>query len=93
MKVKIIGLFLFVIIAQASFAQQTNNTLEQQEVINLSRQKWQWMADKNVDSLNLLFNDKSMFVHMGGSWGKTQELSTIKSGGIWYKKAECIQFL
>ena len=29
-----------------------------------------------------------MFVHMGGSWGKTQELSTIKSGGIWYKKAE-----
>lgn len=88
MKVKTIGLFLFVIIAQASFAQQTNNTPEQQEVINLSRQKWQWMADKNVDSLNLLFNDKSMFVHMGGSWGKTQELSTIKSGGIWYKKAE-----
>jgi hypothetical protein len=24
---------------------------------------------------------------MGGSWGKTQELATIKSGGIWYKKA------
>ena len=22
------------------------------------------------------------------SWGKTQELTTIKSGGIWYKKAE-----
>ena len=29
-----------------------------------------------------------MFIHMGGSWGKTQELTTIKSGGIWYKKAE-----
>jgi len=25
---------------------------------------------------------------MGGSWGKTRELATIKSGGIWYKKAE-----
>ena len=25
---------------------------------------------------------------MGGSWGKTQELATIKNGGIWYKKAE-----
>jgi hypothetical protein len=35
-----------------------------------------------------LFDDKSMFVHMGGSWGKPQELATIKSGGIWYKKAE-----
>ena len=46
------------------------------------------MADKNVDSLNVLFDDKAMFIHMGGSWGKTQELATIKSGGIWYKQAE-----
>jgi hypothetical protein len=36
----------------------------------------------------VLFDDKSMFVHMGGSWGKTQEINTIKGGGIWYKKAE-----
>ena len=97
MKAKIIGLFLLIMSVQSSFAQQpptetiktaTNNTPEQQEVINISKQKWQWMADKNVDSLTKLFDDKSMFVHMGGSWGKTQELSTIKSGGIWYKKAE-----
>ena len=46
------------------------------------------MSDKNVDSLNALFDDKCMFVHMGGSWGKTQELNTIKGGMIWYKKAE-----
>ena len=31
--------------------------------------------------------DKAMFTHMGGTWGKTQELATIKGGGIWYKKA------
>ncbi|GAB2833574.1 DUF4440 domain-containing protein [Ferruginibacter profundus] len=61
---------------------------EEQEIKELSKQKWNWMADKNVDSLNVLFDEKSMFVHMGGSWGKTQELATIKSGGIWYKKAE-----
>jgi hypothetical protein len=66
----------------------TNYTPEQQEVIKLSKQKWQWMADKNVDSLNVLFDEKAMFIHMGGTWGKTQELATIKSGGIWYKKAE-----
>jgi hypothetical protein len=66
----------------------TNNSPEQQQIINLSRQKWDWMADKNVDSLNVLFHDKSMFIHMGGSWGKGQELATIKSGGIWYKKAD-----
>ncbi len=61
---------------------------EQQQVTNLSKQKWQWMADKNTDSLNLLFDEKSMFVHMGGSWGKAQELKVIKEGTIWYKKAE-----
>ncbi|HMU46192.1 MAG TPA: nuclear transport factor 2 family protein [Chitinophagaceae bacterium] len=63
---------------------QTN----EQQITNLSKQKWQWMAEKNVDSLATLFHEKSMFVHMGGSWGKTQEIKVIKEGSIWYKKAE-----
>jgi hypothetical protein len=45
------------------------------------------MAAKKVESLETLFDDRAMFTHMGGTWGKTQELATIKSGGIWYKKA------
>lgn len=68
-------------------AQQSNSATEKQ-MINLSKQKWQWMADKNADRLAHLFHDKSMFVHMGGSWGKTQELKVIKDGTIWYKTAE-----
>ena len=46
------------------------------------------MADKNVDTLANLFHEKAEFVHMGGSWGKDQELNIIKSGGIWYKQAD-----
>lgn len=46
------------------------------------------MSDKQVDTLNGLFDENCVFVHMGGSWGKTQELNTIKNGFIWYKKAE-----
>jgi hypothetical protein len=95
MKVKMFGLFLVIMSVQSSYAQPTetiksaaSNTPEQQEIINLSKRKWNWMADKNVDSLNVLFDEKSMFIHMGGSWGKSQEIATIKSGGIWYKKAE-----
>jgi quercetin dioxygenase-like cupin family protein len=65
-----------------------NSANAEQEIINLSKNKWQWMADKNVDSLKVLFDDKSMFIHMGGSWGKDREIDVIKSGGIWYKKAE-----
>lgn len=96
MKVTIPALF-FLTIGQSLFAQQpptqtiktiTNNTPEQQQIINLSKKKWNWMADKNIDSLNVLFDEKSMFVHMGGSWGKGQELNVIKAGTIWYKQAE-----
>jgi len=63
------------------------HTSTEQEIIDLSKAKWDWMADKKVDSLATLFDDRAMFTHMGGTWGKTQELATIKSGGIWYKKA------
>ena len=64
-----------------------NANLEQ-EVINLSKEKWRWMAECEVDILDALFHEKAMFVHMGGSWGKEQELDIIKSGGIHYKQAE-----
>jgi len=60
---------------------------DEQDVLALSRRKWSWMADKKVDSLDALFDAKAMFVHMGGSWGKSNELEVIKSGNIWYKKA------
>ena len=64
------------------------NTNLEQDVINLSKEKWGWMAERNVDTLDALFHEKSVFVHMGGSWGKEQELEIIKSGGIHYKKAD-----
>lgn len=74
--------------AKLPFSPATSHTKEEQEILDLSTSKWKWMADKNVDALMDLFTEKCVFVHMGGSWGKEQELSTIKSGGIWYKKAE-----
>lgn len=45
------------------------------------------MADKNIDKLASLFDDKSKFVHMSGTWKKDEELEIIKTGSIWYKKA------
>lgn len=85
MKKSILGLLILILFANKSFAQ---NATAEQEVIQLSKQKWEWMADKNVDKLSPLFDDKSVFVHMGGSWGKIQEINVIKSGGIHYKKAD-----
>ena len=91
----LLPLFLFLAGVQLSSAQPGPDTSSkrtytnaEQELINLSKKKWLWMADKTVDSLSLLFDDKSMFVHMGGSWGKTQEINIIKAGTIHYKKAD-----
>lgn len=64
------------------------NVRSEQEIINLSSEKWRWMSERNVDALDALFHEKSVFVHMGGSWGKEQELEIIKSGGIHYKQAD-----
>src|SRR6476659_2690763 len=85
MKKIIIALSLIFMSAQLSFAQ---NAGVEQEVLNLSKEKWQWMADKNVDKLAVLFHDKSKFVHMSGTWKKDEELDIIKTGSIWYKKAD-----
>lgn len=85
MKATIIGLFLIVISAQWSWGQ---SSATEQEIINLSKEKWQWLSDKKVDTLNALFHEKAVFVHMGGSMTKEQELGVIKSGGIHYKQAD-----
>jgi hypothetical protein len=94
MKKVILGIFLCIVGVQLVHAQAklptsmpTSTTKEEQEILALSKTKWTWMADKNVESLNELFAENCVFVHMGGSWGKTQELNTIKGGMIWYKKA------
>lgn len=63
-------------------------TQDEQAVLDLSKSKWAWMADKDIAKLDALFAEKSMFVHMSGKWGKAHELEVIKSGRIWYKKAE-----
>ena len=60
----------------------------EQEVIDLSKEKWRWMSERNMGTLDALFHEKSVFVHMGGSWGKEREMEIIKSGGIHYKKAD-----
>jgi hypothetical protein len=60
----------------------------EQEIIDLSEEKWRWMSERKIDSLDALFHEKAVFVHMGGNMTKEHELDVIKSGGIHYKKAD-----
>ncbi len=66
----------------------TSMTKADAEVIALSKDKWRLMSERNVDSLAALFHDEAVFVHMGGTMSKSQELDVIKGGGIHYKSVD-----
>ena len=85
LRMPMLGLALVLFSATGSIAQSSKT---EQEILQLSKDKWQWMADKAVDKLGPLFHDESKFVHMSGTWKKAEELDIIKSGSIWYKQAD-----
>ena len=64
------------------------NVKSEQEVINLSKEKWRWMSERQVDSLDALFHEEAVFVHMGGTMSKEQELNVIRNGQIHYKDVD-----
>ena len=95
MKVALLGLCFLIVSVQGVFAQQTqgnppaaSHTKAEQEIINLSKEKWRWMSERKVDSLDALFHEEAVFVHMGATMSKKQELEVIRSGAIQYKNAE-----
>ncbi|MDI3478592.1 MAG: hypothetical protein PWQ59_2117 [Thermoanaerobacterium sp.] len=65
-----------------------NNGKSEQELISLSNEKWRWMSECKVDSLNSLLHEKVVFVHMGAIMSKEQELDVIRSGRIHYKDVD-----
>ncbi|PWK20051.1 uncharacterized protein DUF4440 [Arcicella aurantiaca] len=85
MKIKHLIIVFFLLGTSFSFAQSTK---DEETVLQLSKDKWQWMADKNIDKLKDLFDAKAKFVHMSGTWKTDEELEIIKTGSIWYKEAQ-----
>ena len=63
MKKAFLGFLLLFLITPFLFAQEDN---ARQEIIELSKTKWQWMAEKDVDKLADLFDDKAVFVRSTG---------------------------
>ena len=63
-----------------------DNQLVTQQLLDLSRQKWHWMSERNVEALAPLFHDEAVFVHMGATMTKSEELEVIRGGMIHYKE-------
>ena len=81
------SILLFVSLSLLTLSTTFAQSAEEQSLIQLSMDKWQWMSDKDVDKLDKLFDAKAKFVHKSGTWKKDEELDIIKTGRIWYKKA------
>ena len=81
----IVGVVLLLLSATPSLAE---TPAAEQQLIQLSKDKWHWMAEKDVDKLEPLFHDQSKFVHMSGTWKKAEELDIIESGRIWYRQTD-----
>jgi hypothetical protein len=95
MKVALLALCLLIVSVVGVAAQQkqenppaTSRTKAEQEIISLSKEKWRWMSERKVDDLAALFHVEAVFVHMGGTMSRKQELDVIRSGGIHYKNVE-----
>jgi len=54
----------------------------------VSRQKWQWMSQRQIEPLQNLFHEAAVFVHMGATMTKDQEIEVIRSGQIHYRDIE-----
>lgn len=65
-----------------------DNEKFEQKLISLSNEKWHWMSECKVDSLSSLFHEKAVFVHMGATMSKDQEIDVIRSGRIHYKDVD-----
>ena len=46
------------------------------------------MAERNTAALDKLIHEQAVFVHMGATMTKTEELGVIESGRIQYKEAD-----
>ena len=58
------------------------------EIIDLSRKKWRWMSERQVEALSTLFHAHAVFVHMGATMTKDQEIEVIRTRAIQYKDIE-----
>lgn len=78
---KFFGILVLSFICTGAIAQSN----AEKSILELSKNKFQWMITKNYDSLERLFDDRLQFVHSNGWTENKQEfIADIKSGKLLY---------
>jgi hypothetical protein len=79
-------LFVFVVfqLSNSAFAQQPN---QEEQIIRLSKRKFEWLVTKNIDSLKMILDDQAKYVHSNG-WIQTKQevLDDVVSGKLDYRE-------
>jgi len=81
-----ISILILLLVASSASSAQTN---EEQEVIQVSKNKFRWMIEMKLDSLEGVLDDRLKFVHSNG-WteSKKELIEDIKSGKLRYKNID-----
>ncbi len=82
---RVIIIFVFAIIGGNSIAQSKI----EQSVLDLSKRKFNWLINKQYDSLNAVLDDKLEYVHSNG-WvqSKMDVINDTKSGDMVYQSVD-----
>lgn len=85
MKRNNILLLVFTLATVSGFAQSK----AEQQVLDLSKRKFDWLINKQYDSLELLLDDQLKYIHSNG-WvqSKKEVFDDSKSGKLAYQKIE-----
>jgi Domain of unknown function (DUF4440) len=65
-----------------------NDTNVEQTIIELSKNKWDWIMERQLADLSNLFHEKAVFVLMGATLSKNEEIDVIKNESIVYKHVD-----
>lgn len=61
----------------------------EQDVLNLSKRKFVWLIEKQRDSLDLLLDERLMYIHSNGwSQSKKEVFDDMQSGELIYKQID-----
>jgi hypothetical protein len=76
----------FILLSFSSFAQLGN---VEQQILDLSKRKFDWMVSKNMDSLKAVLDEQVKYIHSNG-WiqSKQEVIDDFLSGKLAYQKIE-----
>lgn len=81
----IVLLVIAILVSGSVFAQSK----AEQDVLNLSKRKFVWLIEKQRDSLDLLLDERLMYIHSNGwSQSKKEVFDDMQSGELIYKQID-----